>query len=328
MVADVARNPATGCKIFLLLQGSTPACSIHILKNRNDSVLSPWFELDEEATIIDLGTATYHANELRYFGNSIFSAKDPNRATLFSNLYKTVDSDSIVPKEVSILMEAYPQQRLKYKNNVLIFPDGTTIPYDDGYEKTFEQLLNYSDVEDMFRLSYCRQDTPVYQSDAGRSRCEAFFKEMYGASADEVKSNLVTVDWFGGQVKFTKINGAAEQLKKVAEELARYPELALFLPSSGTFNWRQVRGAQRQSAHSYGIAIDINAEYSNFWLWTNKGAGELDTLRYENRIPHTIVDIFERHGFIWGGHWYHYDTMHFEYRPEILGWASLPCQTL
>ena len=31
-----------------------------------------------------------------------------------------------------------------------------------------------------------------------------------------------------------------------------------------------------------------------------------------------IVEIFERHGFIWGGKWYHYDTMHFEYRPELL----------
>ena len=28
--------------------------------------------------------------------------------------------------------------------------------------------------------------------------------------------------------------------------------------------------------------------------------------------------IFERHGFIWGGKWHHYDTMHFEYRPELL----------
>jgi hypothetical protein len=233
-----------------------------------------------------------------------------------------VNSDSIVPKEVATLMEAYPQQRLKYRNNEIIFPDGTTIPFDDGYEKTFEQLLDYSDVEDMFRLSYCRQDTPVYQSDAGRSRCDAFFKKMYGSSAEEVKHNLVTVDWFGGKVKFTKINGAAEQLKRVAAELAQHPELAPYLPSAGTFYWRQVRGAKRQSAHSYGIAIDINTEYSNYWLWTNQGAGELDTLKYENRIPKEIVEIFERHGFIWGVHWYHYDTMHFEYRPEILGWVN------
>ena len=322
MVADIARNPVTGHKIFLLLQGSTPACSIHILKNRNDSVLSPWFELDENASTLDLGIATYQANELRHFSNSIFSPRDPGRSALHSNIYETVNSDSIVPEEVKILMEAYPRQRLKYKNNEIIFPDGTMIPFDDGYEKTFEQLLDYSDVEDMFRLSYCRQDTPVYQADAGRSRCDAFFKKMYGASAEEVKCNLVTVDWFGGQVKFTKINGAAEQLKKVAAELAQHTELAPYLPSAGTFYWRQVRGAKRQSAHSYGIAIDINTEYSNYWLWTNQGAGELDTLKYENRIPRAIVEIFERHGFIWGGHWYHYDTMHFEYRPEILGWVN------
>jgi peptidoglycan L-alanyl-D-glutamate endopeptidase CwlK len=30
------------------------------------------------------------------------------------------------------------------------------------------------------------------------------------------------------------------------------------------------------------------------------------------------VTIFENHGFIWGGKWYHFDTMHFEYRPELL----------
>ena len=67
MVADVARNPTTGRKIFLLLQGSTPACSIHILKNRNDSVLSPWFELEDNTSIVNLGTATYRTDELRYF---------------------------------------------------------------------------------------------------------------------------------------------------------------------------------------------------------------------------------------------------------------------
>ena len=36
------------------------------------------------------------------------------------------------------------------------------------------------------------------------------------------------------------------------------------------------------------------------------------------QIPTEIIDIFERRGFIWGGKWSHYDTMHFEYRPELL----------
>jgi len=31
---------------------------------------------------------------------------------------------------------------------------------------------------------------------------------------------------------------------------------------------------------------------------------------------------FEHHGFIWGGKWWHFDTMHFEYRPEIIAYAK------
>lgn len=37
-----------------------------------------------------------------------------------------------------------------------------------------------------------------------------------------------------------------------------------------------------------------------------------------NRMPAEIVAIFERHGFIRSGKWGHFDTMHFEYRQELL----------
>ena len=30
------------------------------------------------------------------------------------------------------------------------------------------------------------------------------------------------------------------------------------------------------------------------------------------------LKTFEKYGFIWGGKWYHFDTMHFEYRPELI----------
>ena len=50
------------------------------------------------------------------------------------------------------------------------------------------------------------------------------------------------------------------------------------------------------------------------------GAGSHVT--YKNDIPWETVRIFEAHGFIWGGKWYHSDTMHFEYRPELIGAAK------
>ena len=69
MVADVAVHPVTGKKIFLLLQGSTPACSMHILNNNDNTAISPWFELDENASMLDFGTASYRSDELRFFDN-------------------------------------------------------------------------------------------------------------------------------------------------------------------------------------------------------------------------------------------------------------------
>lgn len=101
-------------------------------------------------------------------------------------------------------------------------------------------------------------------------------------------------------------------------EKAQHPDLLEYLNPASTFYWRKVRGANRQSAHSYGIAIDINTSFSDYWLWDNEGICETDRIEYRNRIPLEIVQIFERHGFAWGGRWYHYDTMHFEYRPEIV----------
>ncbi len=179
----------------------------------------------------------------------------------------------------------------------------------------------------MFYVPYRKPaGAPEYQEDAGRSRCDPLFKKMYGSSAGAVRRTLVSVPWFGGNTQVTRVNGVDKQLRKVYEELRQHPELHKYLKSSGTFYWRPVRGARRMSAHSYGIAFDIGVKYSDYWLWKNKGANENSRIKYANRFPRQIIDIFEKHGFIWGGSWYHYDTMHFEYRPEILRYAALAAE--
>ena len=71
------------------------------------------------------------------------------------------------------------------------------------------------------------------------------------------------------------------------------------------------RDTGNRSAHAWGVAIDINTKFADYWLWAKNGA-------YRNQVPFEIVEVFERHGFIWGGKWAHFDTMHFEYRPELL----------
>lgn len=221
------------------------------------------------------------------------------------------------------LVAAYPDFIERIADNRVIFNDGTSLTYDDGRVKDFGTLLDDGDIEDMFFVPYDPSgNQPEYLHDAGRSRNEALFKKMYGNSAAAVRKNLVKVAWFGKTVDFTAINGAADSLRKVAAELEHYPQLKKYLASSGTFYWRPVRGAKRLSAHSYGIAFDIAVPYSDYWLWKNKNAGETDRIEYANRFPREIVEIFRRHGFIWGGAWYHFDTMHFEFRPEILHYSD------
>ncbi|WP_288318428.1 M15 family metallopeptidase [Xylanibacter caecicola] len=228
-------------------------------------------------------------------------------------------SVAAIPAGARILMDVYPDAGMKYKDGYIVFPDGERILYDDGKKKSFTVMLDNSDVEDMFGMRYdTASSKPGYLSDAGRSRCEALFKKMYGKSASEVSSRMETVDWFGQKIKFTKVNGASRQLRKVVAELKTKPHLAKYLKPASTFYWRNVRGAKRMSAHSYGIAIDINVKMSDYWLWANKGKGETAKISYKNRIPLELVRVFEKHGFVWGGRWYHYDTMHFEYRPEQL----------
>lgn len=230
-----------------------------------------------------------------------------------------------IPAGAQALIDSYPSFIKGYDNGYIIFKNGKKQIYDDKVKKSFAQMLDNSDLEDMFYVAYrVPVNKPAYLEDAGRSRNESLFKQMYGGSASAVRSKMVTVNWFGQKVQFSSVNGAAKALKAVANELAAYPELRKYLKSSGTFNWRTVRGAKRQSAHSYGIAFDIGVSYSDYWLWKNGNAKETTkNLKYCNRFPRKIVEIFQKHGFIWGGAWYHYDTMHFEYRPEILRYVQL-----
>ena len=210
---------------------------------------------------------------------------------LFSSTPASAQSSA--PQGAQILTKVYPDFIKGYENGYLLMADGTKMQYDDGRKKSFEQKLDDADPEQLF-------------------------KKMYGKSAAEVRKHLINVPWFGEKVLFTTINGAADSLRAVAKELEKHPELHSYLKSSGSFYWRKVRGANRQSAHSYGMTIDIAVAKSDYWLWKNPGKKETEKIVYANRFPKELVLIFEKHGFIWGGRWYHYDTMHFEFRPEIL----------
>jgi len=224
------------------------------------------------------------------------------------------------------LVAAYPDFFVSHDDNSLTWKDGTAMPFDDGKgEKTFEALLNKPDLEDQFYAPYPLGHAgipPGFNIDPGRVRYGPFFAKMYGdCSRGEVTGKLVDIVWLpkhvGSRLKVTSVNGVAERLKAVSDELDALPEelIKYLTPSAGTYNCRVIAGTERSSMHGFGAAIDINAKFSDYWRWA-KGDAK-GHYPYKNRVPWEIVEIFEKHGFIWGGKWYHYDTMHFEYRPEL-----------
>lgn len=238
----------------------------------------------------------------------------------------TLSEESRLPPKVVKLMESYPGFVIGYEDNEIIFRDSSRLIFDDKVEKNDSLLLNAPDIEDMFTYSYsCTKDNfdSIPSGDPGRIRSEAFFAKIYGASKEEVMSNLVEVEWcpklVGRTLRVNKNNGVAERFKALSDELDQHPEFIDYITKiGGTFNYRKISGTERLSTHAYGITMDINVSKSNYWQWDCKCKNEDGVRGYRNKIPYELVKIFEKHGFIWGGRWRHYDTMHFEYRPELL----------
>ena len=67
LIMDVAKNPSTQDKMFLLAQSYMPAQDIHILKNEVNKEDSPWYSLDEIDEHLSTPEWTFNRDDLKYF---------------------------------------------------------------------------------------------------------------------------------------------------------------------------------------------------------------------------------------------------------------------
>lgn len=246
------------------------------------------------------------------------------------------------------LIAAYPDHFEVTSAPELVWRDGTRMPLTlpvlaatdtaqlgDVQRSLAEKLNNPTLLDQLEQPVYIPgRPTTVPQTDPGRIRYEPFFRKMYGNSPAEVEAKLVRVAWlpkvFGAAARLlavTTVNQIHEKIAAIAAELEelvqQHPEYTEFLAKpGGTYCWRKIAGTERLSNHSFGMTLDINPAITQYWQWDLKAAQQLVSeetpLNYRNTVPWEIVEIFEKYGFIWGGKWYHYDTMHFEYRPELM----------
>ncbi len=241
------------------------------------------------------------------------------------------------------LVRAYPNQLKGFESGFLVWRDGTRMRFANGAAtKSTTDLVNKPDIKDMFKWPYDFGGSNLSgRVDAGRIRNEAFFEKMYGPCTrfDDACVRLQChpngavhpVPWVpglgGGTLNVTSVNGVDAALSAVSKDIERAldPKWKDYLvPAGGGYAPRCIAGTARLSVHAFGIAVDLNPKYGQYWLYglpagTTEQSFEASNkpLRYDNKMPLQIVAIFEKHGFIWGGRWYHFDGMHFEYRPEF-----------
>jgi len=167
-------------------------------------------------------------------------------------------------------------------------------------------------------------------------RSEVFLEELYDAAGPAATlRHITTVSFLGFPVRVHERIAAplAAVAQDIRMESGTDPRIAAFLRtivSVDGFNYRDVAGTLSRSYHGYGLALDfIPRSYGGkaaYWRWAMGANSDWWTIPYEKRwmMPLSVVQAFERHGFVWGGKWLFFDTMHFEYRPEIFILSQKP----
>lgn len=125
--------------------------------------------------------------------------------------------------------------------------------------------------------------------------------------------NLVTYNLFGHDVSVNeKIVGSLDAVQRdvnVAKTGYNFNDIQ-------TYNYRSKKGGSGLSLHSWGIALDINPGQNPYQ------SGKYDAAQTD--IPIKIIEIFNKHGFQWGGDWPgQRDPMHFEWYGSEVGGSTL-----
>jgi len=163
-----------------------------------------------------------------------------------------------------------------------------------------------------------------------------FIDELWhAATRAETESNVVKISFLG---KPTKMHKAIQQkladIEKQILDVAKTDNtVQTWIKNLGQlegYGWRNIANTQSRSYHSYGLALDLLPKSlggkQTYWLWTSQFRDDWWAVSYNDRYhpPTAVIKIFESYGFVWGGKWLMFDTMHFEYRPEVFYLNGLP----
>ena len=204
------------------------------------------------------------------------------------------------------------------------------IYYRDGKMLSEAQLMRSEEFDSIFydyrkgSISINHDQTPF-----PAHRSSDFLDALIGNTENKVRKNSQWVHFLGHRVYVHHIcvDPLIEIDRRIREHSVRSMDVRNFLKNIRvmySMKRRHVSGTNNMSYHSYGLAIDIiPRSYEGkhvYWRWSSVFTEDWGRIPLSQRWtpPQLVVDAFEEEGFVWGGKWYYFDNVHFEYRPEIL----------
>jgi len=282
---------------------------------------------------------------------NVFSCRSKQSLSNKTDFYPYTETVEVTRAEqvIRALRQAYPDRIdiIEYRNDDWAFHmRGTWFYFAGGRilpEHRIEHSANYRSLQFYNYPEELPPWTPPPPEETARfnswtnnrsqntiARSSYFLDALWQAhSRAEIESHLVRITFLGRNARVHRlIHDNLKQVEAQIRAAARTnPPVQVWIDSIGTmesWGWRNIADTQARSYHSYGIAIDILPRNlggrQTYWLWTSQYRRDWWNVSYNERYhpPAVVIKIFEASGFVWGGKWPLFDTMHFEYRPEIL----------
>jgi len=205
-----------------------------------------------------------------------------------------------------------------------------SIHFQDG-RMLGEGRLDQADQYQPFFFAYSLEplaEPPPPEDGPGQST--DVLEVLFGGRESEIRRNCESLTFLGRRLFVNSLlveplNAVERDIRAAAQRDPRVARWIEELEVAYSFIDKEIAGSSGRSYHSWGLAVDlVPASYGGkqvYWRWSrvfNREEWHRIPLSERWSPPQAVVGSFERHGFLWGGKWAHFDTIHFEYRPEIL----------
>jgi hypothetical protein len=262
------------------------------------------------------------------------AAGPSSRPEIHAAVSPSLDTDP----RVMALLEAYGPliDSVAYNENDAVFSVmGGEIHFQDGRllsERNLGRSELFHSLFYEYPLSPLRTpppltEQPVFSRD--------FVELLFGRTETEIRNHGVSTTFLNRRVFVNlyclealraveqRIFAAAESNREVAAWMDQIEVAYSFID-------KEIVGSGTRSYHAWGLAVDlIPSSYHGkhvYWRWSrvfDREGWHRIPISHRWSPPQQVIEAFEENGFVWGGKWSHFDTIHFEYRPEILAFNRM-----